>query len=204
MNIEPSGLGVERYVDSPLFIDIVLGLIGIALGFGAWSQYIVPDHNLILVGGLIIGALLCLASIFAQKRRTFAFDTTSRTLTWTSSGFKEHTGGAVDFNDVRITLDPSVDQTHSGYRVMINTPQGSWPLTTGYDANDKKLQGKATQLRTLLGQSSDTLLDDSVAELKKQGNLISAATILGRQRGLTTAQAFSTLTQPKERTQGEA
>jgi len=54
------------------------------------------------------------------------------------------------------------------------------------------------QLRTLLGQTSDTLLDDSVAELKKQGNLISAATILGRQRGITTAQAFSTLVQPKE------
>jgi hypothetical protein len=195
MNIEPSGLGVQRYVDSPIFIDIVLGLFGFALGFGAWLQYTVPDRNLLVVGGLAIGALLCLVSIFAQKRRTFTFDSTTRKLSWTSGGFRQHTGGTVDFNDVRITLDPSIGQTYTSYRVMINTPQGSWPLTTGYDANDKKVQAKATQLRTLMGQSSETLIDDSVTELKKQGNLISAATILGRQRGIATAQAFSDLTQ---------
>ncbi|HET9341314.1 MAG TPA: hypothetical protein VFO25_00115 [Candidatus Eremiobacteraceae bacterium] len=196
--MEPSpsvGLGVQRYVDSPVFIDIVLALFGFALAFGAWSKYIEPDHNLIVVGGLIVGALLCLVSIFAQKRRTFAFDATARKLEWTSHGLRERTGGTVDFNDVRITLDPSIDESHKGYRIMINTPQGSWPLTTGYDANEKNVEAKATQLRSLLGQSSETLLDDSVAELKKQGNLLSAATIVGRQRGVPTAQAFGDLTQ---------
>lgn len=204
--MEPSpsaGLGVQRYVDSPVFIDIILAMFGFALGFGAWSKYIETDHNVIVVGGLVIGALLCLALIFAQKRRTFAFDTTSRKLEWTSHGVREHTGGTVDFNDVRITLDLSIDESHKGYRIMINTPQGSWPLTTGYDSNEKKVEAKATQLRALLGQSSETLLDDSVAELKKQGNTISAATILGRQRGMTTAQAFATLVQPKDQQQGE-
>jgi len=197
--MEPSpsaGLGVQRYVDSPVFIDIILLMFGFALGFGAWSKYIEPDHNLIVVGGLVLGALLCVVSTFAQKRRTFEFDTTSRKLEWTSSGLRERTGGTVDFNDVHITLDPSIDETHKGYRIMINTPQGSWPLATGYDSNDKKVEAKAVQLRAVLGQTSDTLLDDSVAELKKQGNLISAATILGRQRGVSTAQAFGDLTQP--------
>ena len=195
MSINPNSLGVQRYVDSPMFIDIVLGLFAIGLGSGAWMTFQQRDHSLLGVAALGVGAVLCAVSIFAQKRRTFAFDTTSRTLTWTSHGLREHTGGTVDFGDVRITLDPSADQSHISYRVMINTPQGSWPLTTGYDANEKRVAEKATQLRTMLGQASDALMDDSIAQLTKQGNLISAAMLVGRQRGISIIQAYGDLMQ---------
>ena len=196
MESSPSaGLGVQRYVDSPAFIDVVLLLFALAFGFGAWLKYTEPDGNLLVVVWFALGALLFVAATFAQKRRTFVFDSTARKLEWTSQGLRERTGGTVDFKDVCITLDPSIDQTHKGYRIMINTPQGSWPLTTGYDSNEKKVEANAVQLRNLLGQSSETLFDDSVAELKKQGNLISAATILGRQRGTSIVQAFGDITQ---------
>lgn len=197
MSSNPNSLGVQRYVDSPMFIDIVLGLFAIALGSGAWMKYQEPGHNLLVVAVLGAGAMLCAISIFAQKRRTFAFDTTSRTLTWTSHGLREHTGGTVDFGDVSITLDPSADENHISYRVMINTPQGSWPLTTGYDANEKRVAEKAAQLRTMLGQTTDALVDDSIAQLTKQGNLISAAMLVGRQRGISTSQAYAGLMQDK-------
>ena len=193
MSVNPNSLGVQQYVDSPMFIDIVLGLFAIALGSGAWMKYQEPGHNPLLVTVFGVGAVLCAAAIFAQKRRTFAFDTTSRTLTWTSHGLREHTGGTVDFGDISITLDPSVDERHISYRVMINTPQGSWPLTTGYDANEKRVAEKAAQLRTMLGQTSDALMDDSIAQLTKQGNLISAAMLIGRQRGISIIQAYGDL-----------
>jgi len=188
-----AGLGVQRYVDSPVFIDIVLVLFGAALAFGSWLKYTDPDRNLLVVIALGVGALMCFTSPFYQKRRTFAFDTTTRKLAWTSSGLKEHASGTVDCDDVRITLDPSMDTNHLSYRVMITTPQGSWPLTTGYDASDKRVEAKATELRTLLGQTSVSLLDDSVDQLTRQGNVSAAAVIVGRQRGITTAQAFDDL-----------
>jgi hypothetical protein len=149
---------------------------------------------------LAAAAVLCIASIAAQKRRTFLFDASTQTLTWTSRGLREQAASTADFKDVRITLDPSTGEGPTSYRIVVSTPDRSWPLCTGYDANQSRVEAQATRLRALLGQPADGLLDDSVAQLKKSGNLISAATILGRQRGMSTADAFKSIVESQDHT----
>lgn len=179
MESEAAGLGVQRYVDSPAFIDVVLGLFALALGWGAWIQYQTPDRSAIAVALLVAGAVLCILFILAQKRRTFAFDQASRTLAWTSRGLRERAGGTVAFKDVSISIEPSPTERYSTYRVVIDTPEGSWPLTTGYDANRARVEGVATRLRALVGQASDTLYADSIARLKARNDVISLAKMTG-------------------------
>jgi hypothetical protein len=200
MKSDPAGIGVERYVDSPMFIDIVLGLFALALGYGAWLNFDEPDRNLLAVAGLAIAAVLCVLSIFAQKRRTFAFDRSTQALAWTSRGLRERTSGSVDFKDVDITLEPSPQERYATYRIMVNTPQGSWPLTTGYDSNITRVEAQGAKLRTLLGKSPDTLIDDSIKRLKQQNDLISAAKMVSRQHGISVVQAYGELVDEQRQT----
>lgn len=190
MDPESAGVGVERYVDSPVFIDIILALFAFALGAGAFTKYQEPDRSWGVIVALGVGAVLCILSTFAQKRRTFAFDTMTRKLTWTSHGLRDRTGGTVDFKDVNITIEPSPTERYPTYRVMIGTPEGSWPLTTGYDSNQKRVEAKAVALRALIGQASDGLIDESIDRLQQSNNLIAAAKMISRQRGISEGQAF--------------
>ena len=201
MKVNPSGLGREYFVDSPVFIDIVLVLCAIDFGSVAWLklQQVPPSDVAALL--LAAAAVLCIA---AQRRRTFLFDASTQTLTWTSRGLREKMSGTADFKEVRITLDPSTGEGQTQYRIIAGTPDGSWPLCTGYNANQTRVQVQATRLRALLGQSADGLLDDSVAQLTKIGNLISAATVLGHQRRISTADAFKNFVESQDSTPGGA
>ena len=198
MKVNPSGMGREYFVDSPVFIDIVLVLSAIGFGSVAWLKWQQVPPSYIAAVLLAAAGVLCLLLITAQKRRTFLFDASAQTLTWTSRGFRENTSGTTAFKDVRITLDPSTGEGPTQYRIIVTTPNGSWPLCTGYDANQSRVQAQATRLRAMLGQSADGLLDDSVTQLKKAGNLISAATVLGHQRGIPTADAFKSIIDSQE------
>jgi len=204
MKVNPSGMGREYFVDSPVFIDIVLVLCAIGFASVAWLKWQQVPPSYVAASLLAAAAVLCLYCITAQKRRTFLFDASTRTLTWTSRGLRENAAGTTDFKDVRITLDPSTGEGQTQYRVMVSTPNGSWPLSNGYDANQSRVEAQATRLRAMLGQSADGLLDDSVAHLKQAGNLISAATVLGHQRGISTADAFKSIIDSRESTKDSA
>lgn len=198
MNVNPSGMGREYFVDSPVFIDIVLVLFAIGFGSVAWLKWQEVPPSYVAASALAAAAMLCLACIAWQKRRTFLFDASAQTLTWTSRGFRENAAGTTDFKDVGITLDPSTGEGQTQYRIVVSTPSGSWPLSNGYDADQTRVQAQAARLRALVGQTAEGLLDDSVAQLQKSGNLISAATVLGHQRGISTADAFKSIIESRE------
>ena len=187
---QPERPGAETYVDSPAFIDVLLGLFALAVGVGAWIKLQPPSPSVPMALALFAVAALCVVAMFAQRRRTFIFDPSTKTLAWTSRGLRERASGTVDFKDVRITLDPSSDGGHVSYRAIITTPQGSWPLTNGYEANAKRVEQTAAHLRSLLGQSPETLLDDSIAQLAGEKNLIAAATVLSQRSGMSTVEAY--------------
>jgi hypothetical protein len=198
MKVNPNGVGVENYVDSPVFIEIVLALAAITFGSIAWLELRKPHGSVLVSLALAASALLCIVGMLAQKRRTFLFDTSARTLTWASRGLRERAAGTADFKDVRITLEPSTDDGHTNYRIIVSTPDGSWPLTTSYDANQGRIQAQAARLRALLGQPAEGLLDDSVAQLTKDRKRIAAALLLGQQQGVSTTEAFKSIVESQK------
>ena len=121
--LRPDRVGAETYVDSPIFLDIVLGVAAVGFGAAAWLKAAQPSPNILESAALLAVALLMVVAALRQKRGTFIFDPSVRTLTWTSRGVRESKKGSVPFADVRITLDASTDEGHVNYRVMINTPQ---------------------------------------------------------------------------------
>ena len=93
MKVNPNGVGVENYVDSPVFIEIVLALAAITFGSIAWLELRKPHGSVLVSLALAASALLCIVGMLAQKRRTFLFDASARTLTWASRGLRERAAG---------------------------------------------------------------------------------------------------------------
>jgi hypothetical protein len=88
-------------------------------------------------------------------------------------------GGQVAFKDISVTLDASSGSSGGTlYRLMIATPTGQMPLSRAYDSSLKGAQDHAAALRTLLGQSSDSLHDDSVTRMAQSGDTIDAVKLL--------------------------
>ena len=151
MDFNPRDKNQERYVDSPLFADILMSLMTIALGIATWrSLYEAPPSYLVTA---ILGffTLLCAFGVLTQKRRTFTFDASSKTMSWTSRGLRENASGSVGFSDISVTLDSMRDKNMTIYRLMIDTPQGTWPLTNSYDLPLERAEAQAAHFRELLG-----------------------------------------------------
>jgi|GEM_PF-6678695 len=86
-----------------------------------------------------LGALLVLAGILAQQKRTYLFDTSLQRLKWTCSGlFKS---GAMPFSDIVEVRLESLSDSDGGqtYRAALVTPAGLMPLSNAYTGNKQKV-----------------------------------------------------------------
>lgn len=184
MEFNPNDKAQRRYVDSPVLADILMSVMAVVLGIATWSCFTQASPQ--YVAGAVMGlfCLLCAFGVVSQKRRTFTFDKASQTMSWSSKALGENTSGAVAFKDVSIYLDSMRSNRTDSYRVMIETPQGTWPLTAAYRGGLQRAEARAAEIRTMLGQSSAT----------PQGTSSSDATIAGKQAGESAPQAFIRIT----------
>jgi hypothetical protein len=146
----------RRYVDSPVFADICMSLFAAALGIATWSSFHQASPQYVAGGIFGFFTLLLIFGVFSQKRRTFTFDKTSGLMTWSSKGLGENKSGSVAFKDISIYLDSMRNNQVTMYRVMIATPQGTWPLTNAYRSGLQFAQSRMIEIRTLLGQPLDS------------------------------------------------
>jgi len=151
MDFNPRDKNQERYIDSPVFADIFMSLMTVLLGIATWGS--IHQASPSYVAAAIFGffTILCAFGVLTQKRRTFTFDKASKTMSWTSRGLRENTSGSVGFGDVNISLDLLMDKNMTFYRLMINTPKGTWPLTNSYNLPLKQAEAQAAHFRDLLG-----------------------------------------------------
>ena len=154
MDYNPNDKNQERYVDSPVFVDIAMSLFAIMLGFGTYASIRQPSPNLFVVAIFGFFTVVCVVGVLSQKRRTFVFDKSSQTLTWTSRGLRENASGTAPFYDVTVSLDAStLNEGHESYRLMIATSEGTMPLTNSYDLRLEDAQKRVAHLREVLGKS---------------------------------------------------
>ena len=194
MDYNPNDKAQRRYVDSPVIADIAMSLFAVVLAIATWSCFTQASPQYVAGGIMAFFTVVLVFGVFTQKRRTFTFDKTTQTMSWTSRGLRENASGSVAFKDISITLDSMQDERATLYRVMIETPEGTWPLTNAYTSGLKRIEATANDIRTLLGQPTEPLIDDSVAQLKQQKNMISAATLAGQQTGESAPEAFIKIT----------
>ncbi len=161
MGYNPNDNAQRRFVDSPVLADIFMSLMGIALGIATWRSVVQPTPQYIAAALLGFFSLLCFFGVSSQRRRTFTFDTTAQTMSWTSRGLGENRSGTVPFKDISTWLDSMSNDKAVMYRVMIETPQDTWPLTNAYSAGLKQAEAVLSEIRALLGKPSDTLADVS-------------------------------------------
>jgi hypothetical protein len=151
MDFNPNDKNQERYVDSPVFADILMGLMTVALGIATWASIHQTSPSYIAAAILGFFTILCALGLLTQKRRTFTFDKSSRTVTWTSRGLRENASGSVGFSDISISLDSMMDKNMRLYRLMIETPKVTLPLTNSYNLSLKQAEAQAAHFRELLG-----------------------------------------------------
>jgi hypothetical protein len=150
MSYNPNDMEQRRFVDSPVVADFFMILMGVALGFATWRSITLASPQYIAAALLGFFSLLCFIGVLMQKRRTFTFDATSQTMSWTSRGLRENRSGTVAFKDISIWLDSMQDKQTVLYRVMIQTPDDTWPLTNAYNYPHKQAEAKLSEMRALL------------------------------------------------------
>ncbi|HET9343307.1 MAG TPA: hypothetical protein VFO25_10380 [Candidatus Eremiobacteraceae bacterium] len=151
MDFNPNDKNQERYVDSPVFAEILMILMTVVLGIATWGSIHQTSPSYLAAGIFGFFTILCAIGVLTQKRRTFTFDKASQTMSWTSRGLRENASGSVGFSDVSIGLDSMMDKNMTFYRLMIATPKGTWPLTNSYDLPLKQAEAQAAHLRELVG-----------------------------------------------------
>lgn len=179
MDYNPNDKAQQRYVDSPVVADVFMSLMGVALSIATWSAITQATPQYLAAGIMGFFALLCFFGVLTQKRRTFTFDKTTQTMTWTSRGLRENQSGTVPFKDISTFLDSMQDKQTVLYRIMIQMPQQTLPLSNAYNWPLKQAEARLLEIRTLLGQPTDTHVDDSAAQ--QQRNLISTTTTAAQQ-----------------------
>ncbi|HEY7994149.1 MAG: hypothetical protein ACHQY2_00940 [Candidatus Eremiobacterales bacterium] len=151
MDFNPNDKNQERYVDSPVFADIMLSVMSVALGIATWAS--IHQASPSYIAAVILGffTIACVLGLLTQKRRTFTFDKSSKTMSWTSRGLRENASGSVGFRDISISLDSMMDKNARLYRLMIETSKRTWPFTNSYSLPLKQAEAQAAHLRELLG-----------------------------------------------------
>ena len=179
--------GSVLYDDSPWFIEIVLFLSAVGLGLAGWVGLRQHPPAYFIVAVLVFFAIVCVLGMFAQQQhRTYLFDPSISMMTWTCKGLRSQSSGQVAFKDISVTLDGSSESSGGTiYRLMLATPAGQMPLSRAYDSSLKGAQDQAAALRTLLGETSDSLHDDSVARMSQSGNKTGAVKLLRDQSSMS-------------------
>jgi len=184
-----------------VFADIMMGLMAAALGYATWASIRQSPPNYFVTAILGFFTILCFMGLLTQKRRTFTFDKSNRTMTWTSSGLRENASGSVEFSDITISLDGSMIKGTTYYRLLIDTPTATLPLTNSYSLPLKRAEEQSAHLRELIGRPEKSVVEDSIAALSQQHDVIVAATMRSGERTISTVQAFDDPTQQKKTTE---
>jgi hypothetical protein len=146
--------GSVLIVNSPAFIEIVLMLVAVALCFGIWLelQHNPPKYFPAIALGL--GALLLVAGVLAQQKRTYLFDPSLQRLKWTCSGLFKSSSGAMPFTDIsEVRLESMYDDDGGeSYRATLVTPVGLMPLSNAYIGNKKQVADFAASITQLIGR----------------------------------------------------
>jgi hypothetical protein len=185
--------GSVLYDDSPWFLEI--GLLVFAVGLAAASWRLLSEaHPAYLMAGLLsIFVVICIAGMLVQQHRTFLFDPSIATMHWSARGLFRQSSGEVAFKDIIVGVDAFNGDRAVTYRVMLTTPAGSMPLYQAYVGDRRRVEQQAADLRVLLGQSSGSLHDDSVAQMAQSGNKIGAVAMLRDQSHMTLEDAVRTV-----------
>jgi hypothetical protein len=194
MDYNPNDKAQQRYVDSPVFADVFMILFAAALGIATWSCFTQASPQYVAGGIFGFFTLLLVYGLVSQKRRTFTFDKASQMMSWTSRGLRENKSGAVAFKDISTYLDSMTNNRAVMYRVMIETPEGTWPLTNAYSSGIQFAEKRMSEIRAIIGQPLTSPTDDSVPQIKQGKNVISAATIAGQETGESAPEVFMRIT----------
>lgn len=158
----------------------------------------------------VLGTLSVIATIAAAyglltgQRRTFLFSPSTAIMTWISRGLFARDGGEVAFKDIAITLDAGHSFCWFGrsgplswvggwgspiqYDIMLTTPTIRAYLWRSLQGDYASAIGEATELRALLGQNADPLVEDSIAQMLQDGNKLGAKS-LERERSKTSPRS---------------
>jgi hypothetical protein len=146
--------GSVLIVNSPVFIEAVLVLIAAGLFAATWFELQQHPPKYFPAIALGLGALLVLAGILAQQKRTYLFDPSLQRLKWTCRGLFKNSGGAMPFSDISEVRLESLSDTDGGetYRASLVTPVGLLPLSNAYTGNKKKVAEFAASITQLIGR----------------------------------------------------
>jgi hypothetical protein len=176
--------GGARYTDDFWLEETFLFIVLVASPAAAWVELARQSPNYVLAICFVIISIGAAYGLFTAQRRIFLFSPATSILTWTTRGWFARGGGEADFKDIAITLNASRSfglASPTVYDVMLTTPLVSAHLWRSFRGEYAAALAEATELRELLGQNAGSLVDDSIAQMLRDGNAL-GATYLERER----------------------
>jgi hypothetical protein len=183
MNRLPNGDAL--YSDDFWFNEAFLLLLVVLGPVAGWLE-ITRQGKLLLGYSLIAMAIVSAAALIAASRRTYLFSPSSSSMSWETRSLFGRRSGVVPFSDIAVTVEagngrsPVASLSRWGlrgayaYNLMIATPTWRTCIWSSFRNDAKDALSEASKLRSLLGQSSETLMADSVAHMERAGNLAGA------------------------------
>jgi hypothetical protein len=183
MNRLPNGDAL--YGDDFWFNEAFLLLLVVLCPVAGWLE-ITSQGKLLLGYSLILMSIAAAVALISATRRTYLFSPSSGSMSWEIRSLFGRRSGVVPFRDISVTVEAAGGRSPltalsslglrgvHAYSLMIATPALRECIWSSFqnDANDALRE--ASQLRLLLGQSSESLMADSVAYMESDGNLAGA------------------------------
>ena len=189
--------GGARYTDYFWLEETFLFIVLVASPAVAWVELARRSPNYVLAICFVIISIGSAYGLLTAQRRIFLLSPATSILTWTTRGWFARGGGEAEFKDIAITLDASRSFSWFGrssplswlgglagptvYDVMLTTPFVRAHLWRSFRGEYAAALTEATELRELLGQNASSLVDDSIAQMLRDGNTL-GATYLERER----------------------
>ena len=177
--------GDALYGDDFWFNESFLLLLLVLCPIAGWLE--ITWHGKSLLGySLIAMSVGAAAALIAAQRRTFLFSPSNSSMLWETRSLFGRRSGVVPFRDIAVTVEAGGGRSlfsslsrwglrgAYAYNLMIATPDSRACIWSSFCNDAKDALSEASQLRGLLGQSSETLLADSVAYMERVGNLAGA------------------------------
>lgn len=141
--------------------------------------------------GWTLGSLMCFVAAGAAERSRFVFDLENRVLTWERRKLLRSPSGRVAFTDITdVVLETRGDTEGTTYRALIVTKTGTVPLP-GFDHDRVRQAELAETVLEALTLDPNRLFENSVAQLARSGDTVSAVTLAREHYGLGTTQAHA-------------
>jgi hypothetical protein len=182
--------GGARYTDDFWLEETFLFIVLVASPAAAWVELARQAPNYVLALCFVVISIVAAYGLFTAQRRIFLFSPATSILTWTTRGWFVRGGGEVEFKDIVITVDAARSFSWFGrrsplnwlgglasptqYDIMLTTPLVRAYLWRSFRGEYAAALAEATELRELLGQNAGSLVDDSIAQMLRDGNTLGA------------------------------